>query len=258
MQLKQTHPVFRSHLEIETLISPLRRHNINYFTYRKFYMDNSRVFLGTRPDWLNIFLSNKMYLRGNTEAKPQLYKRQAVLWSTLPNQSIFQAARSIGIDHGIYLMYPGIDYCEIFAFATSPNHPGTVNFYLNNLDVLENFTLYFRDQASCLLEESEKHKIFMPYHDKGLEVYEKEEMFAFCNPNAPYTLLPKRELKISQRQKECMYWLLKGATSKEIAAQLGLSFRTVEDYIGFLKQKFQARNKADLLIKLYSYREAAV
>ncbi len=255
MQLIKTHPFFTSNVEMESLIAPLKKYNINYFTYRKFYNDNTRIFLGTRPDWLDIFFTKKMYLNGNTEAAPSLYKRQAVLWSTLPNQTIFHIARGIGIDHGIYLIYPGVDYCEFFAFATTPSHHDTVNFYLNNLDVLENFTLYFKDQAKLLISQIERHKIILPYHQKSIEHYKSEDVINFCrqNPRNQITF-NKFNFKISRRQFECIDLLLTGATTKEMAIKLNISPRTVEDYINFLKQKFQARNKAALILKLCAFR----
>jgi DNA-binding CsgD family transcriptional regulator len=251
MQLAKSHPFFTSNVEIESLISPLKKYNINYFNYRRFYNDHTRIFLGTRPDWLETFLSQEFYLKGNTEARPSLYKQQAVLWSTLPNQTVFQACREHGVDHGIYLIKPGPTYCEFFAFASTPHYPGTVNFYLNNLDFLDNFTLYFKDRASALLKESEKHKIILPYHQQAIEHYKQNENIHFYDHLSKNQLnMNHKNLKISQRQRECINLLLTGATTKEMAKELKISHRTVEDYVNFLKQKFQARNKVDLILKL--------
>ncbi len=65
-----------------------------------------------------------------------------------------------------------------------------------------------------------------------------------------------RTIKLSQRQLDCINLLLTGATSKEIALQLNLSYRTVEDYINAVKQKFHARNKSELILKLSAYFQA--
>lgn len=63
----------------------------------------------------------------------------------------------------------------------------------------------------------------------------------------------KSNIKMPQRQKECLNLLLTGATAKEIAQKLNLSPRTIESHIEALKSKFNARNKAELIIKLSQY-----
>lgn len=249
MELPHTHPFLTEHTELEALIEPLSKYGINYFSYRKFYVDHSRIFLGTRPDWIKRYFAEEFYLEDNTEAEPRFYYRQAVLWSSLPNQKVFETCRTLGIDHGIYLVHPTADYCEFFAFAASPENRGVVNFYLNNVGILENFVSYFRNQAEPLLKKAEQSKIVLPYHQpqRPIESYKTSDVVDFHN----YLLAAKeRQLRISKRQRDCIDLLLTGATTKEMAMSLKLSYRTVEDYVNFLKQKFQARNKSELILKL--------
>lgn len=58
---------------------------------------------------------------------------------------------------------------------------------------------------------------------------------------------------LSERQKECLYYLLRGATAKEIAKKLDLSFRTIEDYIELIKDKFQCSSKTSLIEKAINF-----
>lgn len=55
---------------------------------------------------------------------------------------------------------------------------------------------------------------------------------------------------LTEREKECAYWLLRGYSAKQIAAKLDLSFRTVEDYLGNMKIKMNACSKQALIEKL--------
>ena len=55
------------------------------------------------------------------------------------------------------------------------------------------------------------------------------------------------EIKLSDREAECLFFLLRGKTAKLIAAYLGISPRTVEEYITHLKIKFNAQNKYELI-----------
>ena len=49
---------------------------------------------------------------------------------------------------------------------------------------------------------------------------------------------------LSPRQVECLRWVSEGETSPEIGRRLGLSPRTVEQYIGEACQRLQARSRA--------------
>ena len=58
-----------------------------------------------------------------------------------------------------------------------------------------------------------------------------------------------KALSLSRREEECLYYLLRNHTAKEIAKALGLSHRTVESYLNNLKDKFNCVNKTTLIIK---------
>lgn len=57
------------------------------------------------------------------------------------------------------------------------------------------------------------------------------------------------EIKLTARESECLFYLLRGKTAKKIATILGISHRTVETYVDYLKIKFQALNKSELIEK---------
>ncbi len=57
------------------------------------------------------------------------------------------------------------------------------------------------------------------------------------------------KLKLSDRQTEILFYLLRGKTVKKIALLLNISPRTTEDYLEQLKNKFNAINKHELIDK---------
>lgn len=62
-------------------------------------------------------------------------------------------------------------------------------------------------------------------------------------------LAASRKLSLSIREEECLYFLLKGLTSKQIGKVLGLSYRTIESYLDNLKDKFACRKLSALIVK---------
>ena len=65
-----------------------------------------------------------------------------------------------------------------------------------------------------------------------------------------YTDITKQEFlsdKLSNREQECLYFILRGKSAKEISTILNLSSRTVEVYLNNLKLKFNCINKSQLI-----------
>lgn len=58
---------------------------------------------------------------------------------------------------------------------------------------------------------------------------------------------------LTPRELECGKWLVLGKTAEETAAILGLSRRTIEDYLASMKVKLRCSNKVQLAIKLFTH-----
>jgi len=51
-----------------------------------------------------------------------------------------------------------------------------------------------------------------------------------------------KDARLSKRQEECLLLLMKGYPAKRVAYELGLSSRTVEQYMSSIKEKLGAAN----------------
>lgn len=63
----------------------------------------------------------------------------------------------------------------------------------------------------------------------------------------------KHDLRLPKRQMECLQLTLKGYSAKRVAKSLGISHRTVEEYINIIKSKLGASSKADMIEKASKY-----
>jgi two-component system response regulator FixJ len=63
-------------------------------------------------------------------------------------------------------------------------------------------------------------------------------------------LLSQRVAELSPRQREVMDLVAAGLSSKQIAARLGISHRTVEDYRAWVMERMEAGNVAELVRKV--------
>lgn len=242
MIISDKHLFLTASSEMQEIIKPLEKFNINYFTYNKNYVDGTRIRLTTHAAHLKAFLENEFYKIGNIDARPELYLNQAMLFSSLKNQFMVEWIReNFQIGDGIYIVRTDESYTEFFCFAAPLNTPGMLNFYLNNLDFLQKFCDYFKEQGRALIERAEKNKLIHEYNDTTIESFEKVDIDSLLTP---------RTEKLTPRELDVALWLMQGRRAKEIAQLLHLSYRTVEQYIAVLKNKYKARNIVELVIKI--------
>ncbi|SRR5579883_128143 len=235
------HIFLSSSLDIAEICKPLKNCGISYFSYTKNYQSGKRVYLTTNPYLLRNYFEKKFYLVGNCESNPANYQSQFVLWSTLPKQYLYKEARMFGVGNGLFLIKTHAEFVEFFGFGSQPENHMVINFYLNNIDYLQNFCSLFIEHAEKIIKQAEACDIILPYHQEKLPHFPSHVL------NVKNTTIHK--IKLTDRQLACMKLMLEGKTAKMIGATLNLSSRTIETYIHHLKRKLRCRNKSELITK---------
>ncbi len=70
---------------------------------------------------------------------------------------------------------------------------------------------------------------------------------SMMNSNVGIQINAESTKMLTLRQYDCLYYLIKGMSAKQIAHTLGLSSRTVEDHLHRLKEKFHCNTRFDLI-----------
>ncbi|WP_419421496.1 helix-turn-helix transcriptional regulator (plasmid) [Legionella sp. D16C41] len=71
------------------------------------------------------------------------------------------------------------------------------------------------------------------------EILDKERVYFKYNTDTP--------VRISEQQAISLKYLSRGKTAKEIAREMGISYRTVEVYIAQLKEKLECDSSKELI-----------
>lgn len=246
MQIKSNHPFLTSTSDIIELSRPLRKIGIIYFSYTRICNTGERIYLTTHPEILKDYFLKRVYLIGNTESRPTRYTSQMVFWSTLHKQYIYdKMVRVRGIDHGFYMIIPGLNFCEFYGFAADKNNSAIINVYMNQIESLRKFIYFFNEQAATIIKNVTFNQIILPFHNDSLGVIENK----INNMDQEFLFKPK-DIKLTQRQLECARHLIQGKKIREIGENLHLSARTVEFYINNIKTKLHCRTRAELIINL--------
>lgn len=259
INIKESHPFFTSANDVDMILRPLKESfNISSLVYQRNFNDGSEIRLSNQPDWIKYFYEQGYILISGFEKHPTHYQSSFVVWSHLSHhQPILQAARGFNIDHGVTIIEKTEDGCEFFFLGTTPDKPYVANLLINNLELLQRFILYFKQQAAPLLKTADSNRIIIPHKYQHVNSDERGIPFKTDTTASNTKQLFKlkkfsldNSLSLSMREINCAQLLIQGKSARLIAQQLFISPRTVETHVQNIKDKLHCYTKAELINKL--------
>lgn len=223
-------PFFQYNKPISDLIQPIQKHeNLDLLCFARIFNDNSRFIITPNKEWWVDYFNNDLYRFSTYANKYQELNSAFYMWDHLPYSppEIYEWSRQkFNISHGLSIIQQQGDFCDSFVFATKNGTHLVNNFYLNYRNNFIDFMDSFYDKMAEDLIELENHTFSLP------------EDTVYVSPNHE---------KLTPRQRDCLNLLGRGFSAKEIAKMLNLSPRTVETHLDHLREKFNAKNRAQLL-----------
>ena len=253
--------------DIYEFCKPLLKKGITYFNYLKQFEDGSQVNLSNSGLWLEHYYHLKLYKSSLFQFNPNNYKSGFFLWPAESDLEVFKHGRDyFNSDNGITAIEQRIGYTEFCFFSGSLRDHWLANFYINNLDFLNKFILFFKDRFSEVIKDAEENRIIICQSFRHLSVKSKkmlksvlnEESYDYINPFDSQTIDNKLNSNqvfyppansascLTKREINVAVCLLQGKTAKETGKKLYISPRTVEQYIENMREKFNCKNKVQL------------
>lgn len=246
--------------EIDQICKPLYKVGITLFTYLKNFNNGSQVYLSNNPHWIKDYYDLNLYESSQFEFDFNLYHSGYFIWPQENDSEVFLHGRNFfDSNYGITIIQRNTIDCEFYFFSGSAKTTWLNHFYLNNIDLLEKFIIYFKDSASYLLKKAEKNRIWIPRSS----VNETSKLDLTCDNffnlrneflqaiNLKDSLSDKEAVQqLTHREKEVALSVLQGRTAKEISNHLVISRKTVERHIENMKTKLKCENKAELIKRL--------
>lgn len=239
--------------KIKKMADPLTRNfDIKYFRYLKLYPDKSRILLTNLPDSLRFIYEEGHYKKMWFEGEFPVYLGSGFnLWKEADHMDKTDFEKEInlnlGLHNGITYVNQCLNYWELFTFDG-------ISQQIHQLErkLLMHFIIYFKEQAQELLSDGEKEKIYLPeYSDliKSDNVY-AEKIADFLNKttiNRYYLSEKYRDIYLTPKEVNCIYWLIQGKTAEEIAIIEGNSKKTIERHIENVKLKLNCTKLVQVL-----------
>lgn len=240
--LPKNHITLQSATDIKLICEThLKPYGMTHFMYTRLFNDGSRFSLTSRPDWFQHFIEKRYFNYSRLDRHASCYKSGYFLWDAwskdCPAYTIVlrDAEKNFNKGSGFSIIKTNADWADKYDFASTPFNVHMNQFYLNRIDWLDTFILLFNDKAHRLIEQASEKREFLPY---DIDIY--QEYPDTCLPReiiSAYSISMKN-LTLTQRELECIYWLIKGKSAPQIAMILRISSRTVEKFISTIKLKF--------------------
>lgn len=251
LNISDNHHLLRVVPEVNAICQPLfNETQITYFNYARAYHNGEIVGLFTHPEWLLHTLNLKIAPSG-VEFKG--FKQCSIFGTSIAapsymeekkySRGVYEFNKLLGFDYLLCLNVQRQNYYEAFAFASTYDNSSIVEFYLNNLDYLRNFANYFQDKAGSLIQRASESANRIVYPDLNTLNISKN----FSQENSEYIYVNNKPIQLSKRELECLSFIAKGRSAKEMAKILGISNRTVEVHIYNMKAKLNCHTKSELI-----------
>jgi len=252
--------------ETRLICSPLKQFGITFFAFAKTYKDYSQVNFSTHGNWLQYLFTNNLHYLGSFDGFPEWYRSGYAIWSSLIERTIFEEGYNFGnIGNGITITRPTEDGCEFFHFGSDIQNETILNFYFNNLDLLNRFISYFKEKTLTIINQAPRFQIpaatdstllnqiqarILPldiYNSKNSSI---EEFIQNTAMKHYYLTVDNRDIRLSKREVDCLRLLTLDDTAEANADQLFISRRTVEKHINNIKYKIGCHTKHGLISKI--------
>lgn len=246
--------------KVKRICEPLHRtFGIKHFWYSKTTQYGGYFSLASNPEMHDYYHSTKQHLYSPFFHDPKLIKPGFYSYRSIKDQnfqtSLNLCASKVNVELGACLVIKNKDELIRFGYATSPENSLAFNDLItDNLNLLKKFNEYFLKETKDLLKTNEDDLVHLP--DEMGTAYKTfpSGVKSLVSLNEKCAFLEKLGFvkhdnlkRLSPREMECLRLMNENLSASKIALNLGLSCRTVENYLENIKNKLDCYSKCDLI-----------
>lgn len=245
--------------ELNAICDPLFKLNLKVFAYFRFFNDGRYLYLCNDLNWVRFCLQNIHSNEGTSLGQEIGHVPEdnyhCFLWPTKKTDYLMSALYDFNIWNGLSIFKQREDSIELWGFAADRQTENMQSFYIENIDLLKDFTASFNlNAAEIITPVSSNLAIYKDFKPQiQLDEYDRSKINEFIKAT-PITkrpiITPKGEVFLSTKELQCLNLLVSGKTAKQIALDITLSSRTVEKHLENIKHKIGGGDKATI-IKIY-------
>ena len=249
------HPVLQHSQDISDLCQPLRSLQITYFCHVRIDAKDNFSAISNHPEFHKHYLQHNYHNVDIHMANTELGKW--VIWDAIDccgeSEKMNKESEEFGIYHTFTIIEKNRANKSYYHFSTDKPGKSINQEYLNNLELLRLFILYFHEKVSTSRSLSSAYDIHfsLEHEASGFEVQLNENHF--IDNEAKSLFLKKIKMhscslikELTLREIEILSWLHRGKTFNQIAEILNISEVTIKKHIANIKHKTQCYTQFQL------------
>ncbi len=220
---------------------------IHYFSVGRFYYDGSYTGFTSDIEWEKVAESHHLnaipdvinYYLHQFKQNYDLWSLSSVFSQNKNTEKFFQTCSEFGHCNGMTLVKRFEDCCEVYWFASN-GLEGVDQFYLEKQDLLEHFVLYAKDKImsdKILMDKLYSHNVFPGINQPSQQIKSVDLDGELLFPVQRYYFGKDSQCYFTKREWQCIKLLLQGNDSRQVAANLSVSCRTIETHFKNIKSK---------------------
>lgn len=235
-----------------------KSYQLNAFSYSRVYPDGERTELWSDIQAFEHTFFKKKYIVGaytpqyfgNDESYiylPSKVNEYPLQWKNKYTNQLTDQREYFNHDHCFIVINREPKFYEYSIFYAPVALRSVLNFYVNNLDILKNFSAHFKVIAADLINLADANRL------------RSDILLSITENNAPLLQDKKYECVLSNalstHETQITHLLRTGKTAREVGEILHISKRTAESHIEHIKIKLNCCNKSELIDLLYRMNE---
>lgn len=240
---------------VETLCEPLfKNFGITHFGCIRMLENGQMLRVTNNAKWTKEFFQHEFYNDidiFDMRNVPLNDQRSVYLGGNPYNQHLSMLCSEFNI-WNFMLIYERFEtHGDFWFFGTTRDNHQIINFYVNNLNVLQHFILHFKNKVAHLFDMTDPSKLIStkirPLSGEYKEQQDLQRFLKEISYNKHALGGNFYGTYLSKREAECLHYFSQGRSMKEIANHIGLSPKTIETYINNVKTKIGRHTKSELI-----------
>ena len=233
----------------DLVIPIISQFGFNELTYTKFYGKQGRLFFSTNLGWANCYVGKQFYSNKIHECNVvQRNDLKYAIWDSFKNDVVFEAAKAHNQSCGLYIYNKN----ELFCLSATTECNQSINFTINNLNLVNHFLFYFKSLTKYIMPSNTKNLNMIMLESQnvagnniGVDNNKILEVMPLTSGLSVVT--PDIGCYLSNRQLQVFSLIAYGKTNCEISGLLKISEKTVDKHILTMKSKFNCISKFQLV-----------
>ena len=249
------------------ICNPLTKYfGIKLFGYTRVFFDGGYFFSCNNLDFLKLVLHHalkdtdvsNMTVNTPIRCRSTSQTLTSLLWSEMPSSQTGQLVYDYGFWHGFNFARILPDYTEIWTFMGDKESSELDILYRDNQKALLKFVHFFNASASDIISCEAPYKGKLGFYKNANNLPRElpgckgniavNSFLEELHKKSKYLHKIKPELTyLTPREQECLSFLARGDTAKEVARNLEISPRTVETHLKAIKGKTGFHSRSQLI-----------